>query len=82
MAKGTKTGGRKKGTPNKVTGAVKDMVLTALGNAGGVEYLEKQAKENPTAFLTLIGKVIPLQVAGDQDNPVALEIRWAGSKKS
>ena len=82
MAKGTKTGGRKKGTPNKLTGAVKDMVLQALGNAGGVDYLEKQAKENPTAFLTLIGKVIPLQVAGDQDNPVALEIRWAGPKKS
>lgn len=82
MAKGRKTGGRQKGTPNKITGAVKDMVLTALDNAGGIKYLEAQAKANPTAFLTLIGKVIPLQVAGDPDNPVALEIRWAGSKKS
>lgn len=67
MAKGQKTGGRTKGTPNKVTGAVKDMVLTALGNAGGVQYLQRQAEENPTAFLTLVGKVIPLQVAGDPD---------------
>lgn len=82
MTKRAKTGGRKKGTPNKITGAVKDMVLTALGNAGGVDYLEKQAKENPTAFLTLVGKVIPLQVAGDPENPAVLEIRWAGSKKS
>ena len=82
MAKGTKTGGRKKGTPNKLTGAVKDMVLQALDGAGGVTYLQACARDNPAAFLTLLGKVIPLQVAGDQDNPVALEIRWAGSKKS
>ena len=40
------------------------MVLQALGNAGGVAYLEKQASLNPTAFLTLVGKVIPLQVRG------------------
>ena len=65
-----KTGGRQKGVPNKTTAAVKDMVLTALGNVGGVKYLEKQADENPTAFLTLVGKVIPLQVAGDPENPL------------
>lgn len=62
--------GRKKGSQNKVTGAVKDMVLTALSNVGGVEYLEEQAIENPTAFLTLVGKVIPLQVSGDPENPL------------
>lgn len=74
--KGTpKTGGRAKGTPNKTTGQVKDMVLTALGNVGGVKYLERQANENPTAFMTLVGKVIPLQVAGDPDNPVKSVVR-------
>lgn len=67
---GQKFGGRTKGTPNKVTGKVKDMVLNALSNKGGVKYLERQADENPVAFLTLVGKVIPLQVAGDPDNPV------------
>lgn len=70
VPKGTRIGGRKKGTPNKITGAVKDMVLTALNNVGGVKYLEHQAKENPTAFMTLVGKVIPTQVAGDGENPV------------
>lgn len=74
--KGTpKTGGRAKGTPNKTTGQVKDMVLTALGNVGGVKYLERQANENPTAFMTLVGKVIPLQVAGDPDNPIKSVVR-------
>lgn len=65
-----KVGGRKKGTTNKQTAAVKDMVLAALGNVGGIEYLQRQAEANPTAFLTLVGKVIPLQVGGDPDNPV------------
>ena len=68
-------GGRKKGTPNKQTAAVKDMVLTALGNVGGVKYLERQANENPTAFMTLVGKVIPLQVAGDPENPIMSVVR-------
>lgn len=64
MAKGVKTGGRQAGTPNKVTGAVKDMVLTALTRVGGVKYLEQQATVNPTAFMTLIGRIIPHEVSG------------------
>lgn len=70
-----KTGGRVKGTPNKVTGALKEMILEALDNKGGVEYLERQAEANPTAFLTLVGKVLPMQVSGDPDAPVIHEIR-------
>lgn len=56
--------GRPKGVPNKTTAALKDMILGALDNKGGVAYLEKQADENPTAFLTLVGKVLPMTVAG------------------
>lgn len=67
MAKGVKTGGRVKGTPNKVTADVKEMVLAALTNVGGVDYLQSQAATNPNAFLTLVGKVIPLQVSGAGD---------------
>lgn len=62
-----KTGGRKRGTPNKVTGALKDMILTALDQAhedGGVAYLKAQAATNPTAFMSLVGRVLPLQVNG------------------
>ena len=64
-AKGqAKTGGRRKGTPNKLNADVKAMILAALAAKGGQKYLEKQADENPTAFLTLVGKIIPLQVTG------------------
>jgi hypothetical protein len=57
--------GRPKGVPNKLTTELKDMILQALSNKGGVVYLEKQADENPHAFLTLVGKVLPLQVTGE-----------------
>jgi hypothetical protein len=40
------------------------MILGALNAAGGVEYLTRQAEENPGPFMTLVGKVLPLQLAG------------------
>lgn len=55
-----KTGGRQKGTPNKMTGALKDMILGALGDAGGQQYLADQSKANPVAFMALVGRVLPL----------------------
>ena len=56
-----KTGGRVKGTPNKTTAAIKDMIIAALDNVGGIKYLEAQAHGNPTSFLSLVGKIVPLQ---------------------
>jgi hypothetical protein len=76
MAKGKKTGGRQKGTPNKLTGEVKEMILQALAGAGGVAYLQRQADESPTAFLTLVGKVLPLQVTGKDGEALTVEVTW------
>jgi len=70
MALGKKTGGRQAGTPNKVTGQLKDMILKALENKGGVDYLMAQADSNPNAFMALVGRVLPLQVSGDPDSPL------------
>lgn len=60
-------GGSRKGVPNKVTREVKEMILEALDNAGGSAYLERCAKDPKTAsaFLTLVGKVLPLQLTGE-----------------
>jgi len=63
-------GGSRKGIPNKVTADLKAMILAALDQAGGEQYLLSQAHENPKAFLSLLGRVIPLQVQGDKDNPL------------
>ena len=65
-----RTGGRAKGTTNKLTADVKGMVLEALHNVGAVAYLEAQARDNPNAFMTLVGKVLPMTVASDPDNPL------------
>lgn len=65
-----KSPGRKKGVPNKNTKALKDMILQALGQAGGVDYLATQAQKNPKAFLALLGRVLPLQVTGEGGGPV------------
>jgi hypothetical protein len=45
-------------------------ILAALAAKGGQKYLERQADENPTAFLTLVGKIIPLQVTGKDGGPI------------
>lgn len=73
MAAGQKTGGRVKGTPNKVTATLKDMILQALDKQGGAEYLYRQADQNPAAFMTLVGKVLPMQVTGAEGGPIAFQ---------
>lgn len=73
---GTPGPGRPKGVPNKVTADVKAMVLQALSEAGGATYLLEQARGNPNAFLTLVGKVLPLTVSGDKDNPLEAVVRF------
>lgn len=78
MAKGKKTGGRQKGTPNKINGDVKGLILEALNGVGGAQYLEEKAKSHPQAFLALLGRVLPMQVSGDPDNPLktSLEVTF------
>ena len=76
MAAGKKTGGRVKGTPNKVTTELKEMILGALSDAGGQEYLKEQAEKNPGAFMTLVGKVLPYQITGEGGGPVKIEAPW------
>lgn len=78
-----KLGGRQKGTPNKLTADLKGMILGALSAKGGQKYLERQAEENPNAFLTLVGKVLPMTVQGDAENPIqtTITVQWAGTSE-
>ena len=69
--KGTpKTGGRRAGTANKITKALREMILQALDEAGGVKYLVTLANETPAAFASLLGKVLPTTITGDPSAPV------------
>lgn len=67
--------GRPKGSPNKATKELKEMILEALDGAGGAEYLRLRAMDPRTAsaFLSLIGKVLPMQVTGKDGGPIAIE---------
>jgi hypothetical protein len=50
------------------------MILGALSAGGGQAWLEKQMEANPAAFMTLIGKVLPLQVSGADGGPVTFQV--------
>ncbi len=62
MAKGQKTGGRIKGTPNKLTGDLREAIHEAFKRAGGVVYLTKVAEESPAVFCKLLGMTLPKDV--------------------
>jgi hypothetical protein len=70
---GERRGGRQKGTPNQLGRDVKEMILGALQAGGGQAWLERQMEANPTAFMTLVGKVLPLQVTGEGGGPIAYQ---------
>ncbi len=65
--------GKPKGATNHTTKALREMILMALSEAGGVDYLVRQAKKkNPAPFMALLGKVLPMQVSGDSNSPVQI----------
>ena len=57
-----KTGGRRKGTANKVTKELRQMVLDALDGVGGQAYLEARAHDQPKAFLALVSRCLPKDI--------------------
>lgn len=71
---GERRGGRQKGTPNKTTQTAKDAIASAADKLGGTKRLADWAKEDPANervfWGTIYPKLLPLQVAGDPENPV------------
>lgn len=78
--------GRKKGSLSSRTIELKDMILAALDDAGGQRYLAMQAVENPSAFLTLVGKVLPkdikAEVTGANGGPLVTQIQLVAMNAS
>lgn len=66
--------GRPAGSLDKGNKLIREMVVEALAQAGGVDYLAERAKDPRTAsaFLGLIGKVMPVQVTGEGGGPVQI----------
>ncbi|WP_455476585.1 hypothetical protein [Bartonella sp. B41] len=71
--------GRVKGVPNKTTRILKEAVIKAAeragkkyGDDGLISYLEKQALKCPAAYLSLFGKILPLQVTGEDGDAIKM----------
>lgn len=70
--------GRPKGVPNKITQTAKEAIATAAEKLGGAERLVAWAQEDPlnerAFWATIYPKLLPLQIAGDSDNPIAAKL--------
>lgn len=83
-----KTGGRQKGTPNKTTASVKQALIQAFDDLGGVESLVLWGSENPTQFYQLWAKILPQEVhntlTGADGGPLAtsLEVVFGGTRRA
>ncbi|CAN5261502.1 hypothetical protein BH10PLA2_BH10PLA2_00470 [soil metagenome] len=65
MAKGKKTGGRFKGTPNKTTAAVKEALSVAFDKIGGIPALVEWGQLNQADFYRLWIRLLPQEVTAD-----------------
>lgn len=76
MAKGVKTGGRRKGSTNKLTASIKDAFRQAFEQRGGVQALVAWADKegNETAFYNLIGRLVPTEMTGPEGGPLTITI--------
>ena len=69
MARGKFTGGRKPGTPNKLTVAFKSAVLTTYDAIGGDVAFAAWAKKNPTEYYKIAARLIPHEIVGPAGGP-------------
>jgi hypothetical protein len=63
---------------NKTTRHLKEAILRAAEEVGGEEgltgYLKMLAVQNTAAFASLLGKVLPTQLAADEDSGLGLRM--------
>lgn len=81
MAIGKKTGGRQKGTPNKLGGTAKENIACVFTRLGGIQAMVAWAEKNPTQFYGIYAKLLPidLEVGGKEGAPaVKIEIVKSG----
>lgn len=72
--------GRPKGAANKTTALLKEAIIRAAeehgednrGTNGLTGYCRYLASTEPKAFATLLGKVLPMQVTGEDGGPIKI----------
>jgi len=73
MATRQKTGGRAKGTPNKLTTSAKENIACVFVRLGGYEAMTDWARDNQTEFYKIYSKLIPVELIGDEEKPLAIK---------
>ena len=74
--------GRPKGIPNKTTALLKEAIIKAAeavgedgkGRGALTGYCTFLARDEPKAFAQLLGKVVPMQVTGEDGGALVVEI--------
>ena len=66
--------GRKPGSRNLTSQKLRELVFKALEQqeGGAIGYLKMQAVQEPRAFLSLLGKLLPTQITGEDGDPVRI----------
>ena len=81
IGKRPKTGGRRKGTPNNSTVAIREATLQVFEDlqaeaGGGNDHYLAWARANPTDFYRLLTRLLPRRVAPPEADPAPIrEIR-------
>jgi len=70
--------GRKPGSKNKDTETIRIAVMRSFESVGGWKYLEEMARIQPTAYMTLLGKILPHELAASDSASLRHEIvlKW------
>jgi hypothetical protein len=69
--------GRPKGSQNKLGKAVKEIIASAAEKIGGedrlVEWVQADPQNERAFWTSIYPKLLPLTLAGDAENPVAIQ---------
>jgi hypothetical protein len=68
--------GRPKGSLDKGNATIRQMIVEALEQVGGTQYLAGLAASHPAVFAGLVGKVLPIQVANPDGESFKTENHW------
>ena len=70
--------GRPKGAVNKLTKTIREAVEQSFAKVGGADYLAQMAVDQPVAYMTLLGKVLPQQIEASGTFTTITEVKLSG----
>lgn len=70
--------GRPKGAVNKLTKTIREAVELSFAQVGGAKYLAQMAVDQPVAYMTLLGKVLPQQIEASGTFTTITEVKLSG----